>query len=43
MKELNQILGIETRLSTAIHSQIDGQTEHMKSEVRTVSPILCRL
>jgi len=42
IKKLNQMLGIETRLLTAIYSQIDGQTEHMKSEVRRVSPILCR-
>ena len=27
MKELNKMLGIEMRLSTAFHSQTDGQTE----------------
>jgi len=27
MKELNKMLGIETKLSTAYHPQIDGQTE----------------
>jgi len=26
-KELNRMLGIETRLSTAFHLQMDGQTE----------------
>jgi len=26
-KELNKMLGIETRLSTAFHSQMDRQTE----------------
>ena len=27
MKKLNQILGIETKLSTVFHPQMDGQTE----------------
>ena len=27
MEELNQMLGIETKLSTAFHPQTDGQTE----------------
>ena len=27
IRELNKILGIETRLSTVFHPQIDGQTE----------------
>jgi hypothetical protein len=27
MKELNKILGIQTKLSTAYHPQTDGQTE----------------
>jgi len=27
MKELNKILGIKTKLSTAYHLQTDGQTE----------------
>ena len=26
-KELNRMLGIETKLSTAFHPQIDGQTK----------------
>jgi len=29
MKELNKMLGIETRLSTALHPQTDGQMEWM--------------
>jgi len=29
MKELNKMLGIEMKLSTAFHSQTNGQTEYM--------------
>jgi len=32
-KELNQMLGIETRLLTAFHPQTDGQTEQMNQEL----------
>jgi len=32
-KELNEMLGIETRLSTVFHSQTDGQTEGMNQEL----------
>ena len=32
-KELNKMLGIETRLSTAFHPQTDGQTERMNQEL----------
>ena len=32
-KELNQMLGIETRLSTAFHPQTDGQMERMNQEL----------
>ena len=32
-KELNKMLGIETRLSTAFHPQTDGQTEQMNQEL----------
>ena len=32
-KELNRMLGIETRLSTAFHPQTDGQTEWMNQEL----------
>jgi len=32
-KELNRILGIETRLSTAFHPQMDGQMERMNQEL----------
>jgi len=33
MKELNQILEIKTRLSTAFHPQTDGQTEQTNQEL----------
>ena len=32
-RELNRMLGIETRLSTAFHPQMDGQTEQMNQEL----------
>ena len=32
-KELNRMLGIETRLSIAFHPQMDGQTEQMNQEL----------
>ena len=32
-KELNRMLGIQTELSTAFHSQTDGQTECMNQEL----------
>ena len=33
MKELNRILGIETKLSTAFYPQTDGQTKWMNQEL----------
>jgi len=33
MKELNKMLGIETKLSMAYHPQIDGQTERTNQEL----------
>ena len=33
MKELNRILGMETRLSTVFHPQTDGQMEQMNQEL----------
>jgi len=33
MKELNQMLGIDTKLLTAFHLQTDGQTERMNQEL----------
>jgi len=32
-KELNRILGIKTKLSTAFHPQMDGQTECMNQKL----------
>ena len=34
MKELNKMLGIEIKLSTAFHSQTDGQIERTKQELK---------
>ena len=36
MRELNQMLGINTKLSTAYHLQIDGQTERINQELSRV-------
>jgi len=33
MKELSELLGIETKLSTAFHLQTNGQTERMNQEL----------
>lgn len=33
MKELNKILGIQTKLSTVFHPQTDGQTEQVNQEL----------
>jgi len=32
-RKLNRVLGIEMRMSTAFHPQIDGQTERMNQEL----------
>jgi len=34
MRELNKILGIGSKISTAFHSQIDGQTERVNQELK---------
>jgi len=33
MRELNQMLGIESKMLTAFHPQIDGQTERVNQEL----------
>jgi len=33
MRELNNLLGIQTKLSTAYYSQMDGQIERMNQEL----------
>jgi len=34
MRELNEILGIKTKLLTAFHPQTNGQTERMNHELK---------
>jgi len=34
MRELNNLLGIQTKLSTAYHSQTDGQIERINQELK---------
>ena len=34
IKELSEMLGIETKLSTAYHPQIDGQTERTNQKLK---------
>jgi len=34
MRELNEMLGIKTKLSIAFHPQTDGQTERMNQELQ---------
>jgi len=33
IRELNQMLGIESKMSTAFHPQTDGQTERVNQEL----------
>jgi len=33
MRELNEMLGIKTKLPTAFHPQTDGQTERINQEL----------
>ena len=33
IKELNNLLGIQTKLSTAYHPQMDGQTKRINQEL----------
>ena len=34
MRKLNEMLGIKSKLSTAFHSQTDGQTERVNQELK---------
>lgn len=33
MRDLNEVVGITSNLSTAYHPQTDGQTEHINQEI----------
>lgn len=41
MTELNRLLGIETRASTAYHPQTDGQTERVNQELEAYLRMFC--
>lgn len=41
MKELCKIIGIDQRMSTAYHPQMDGETERMNREIEMYFRIYC--
>ena len=42
MRELNKMLGIESKMSTVFYSQIDGQTERINQELEQYLRIVIR-
>ena len=43
INELNKMIEIETKLSTSLHPQVNGQTKMYELRIRKISSVLCGL